>query len=302
MKIPNVYFYPTAETDPDKLSPIARKVFERIITEKKIELEKNPYLKIHPGEPGNITYTRPQTYNGIIDCLQEKGLTPSFIETNTVTGKRTNKLSHLKVVKEHGFDRIPFIVADGETGEDHIEMPVKKGRHFQTAKIAKILAGKNQVIVLSHFKGHIASGFGAAVKMLGIGFASRRGKIIQHTREKYHSEPTINWSLFYRLHWGDKFIERVADYALAASAGKKHIFLNFAINLVKDCDCDARPMEPLYPNLGIFASTDPVAIDKACMDQLQKRENKKPFKGEHVFGYAQEIGLGSAEYSLIEIA
>ena len=94
------------------------------------------------------------------------------------------------------------------------------------------------------------------------------------------------------------FRQKLAEYALAAQKGKKNIYINFALNITKDCDCDGNIMKPIYENVGIFASTDPVSIDKACFDELAKREGKGPFTGENIFKYAETLGLGSCEYIL----
>ena len=155
--------------------------------------------------------------------------------------------------------------------------------------------------MLSHFKGHILSGFGGAIKMLGLGFASGRGKTEIHSKVAIPNGQAINWTKIWTIYIGKEFRQRSAEYALAASQNKKFIYINFALNLVKNCDCDGRVMKPIYKDLGIFASTDPVAIDKACFDLLAQRENKKPYKGDDIFDYAQHIGLGSAEYHLIQL-
>ena len=152
---------------------------------------------------------------------------------------------------------------------------------------------------MSHFKGHMATGFAGAIKMLGIGFASRNGKIEAHTKNYSPAQKTINWNDMEKLYWGDIFSERVAEYALAAVNKKTYIYINFMLNITKDCDCDGMVMKPIYKNVGVFASTDPVAIDKACYDELERREGKKPFTGEKIFEYAETLGLGSRRYTLI---
>lgn len=300
MKPSTVYFVPITSTKKN-YSEEALKVLTALLQGEKITLGSEVPLKIHPGEPGNVSYNKPENYDGIIDFLESKKIKTYYIETNTVTGRRTNEKDHLVAAAEHGFTRIPFVVADGKGFTDDVAVAVPGGKHFKTAKIASGLADKDQVLVLSHFKGHVASGFGAAVKMLGIGFASRRGKMEEHTIVTPPDNGTINWAYGKNLQPNVIFRERVAEYALAASKGKQHIYVTFAINLVKDCDCDGHPMEPLYGDLGVFASTDPLAIDKACFDELARREGKTPFDGGEMFAYAEKIGLGSQQYRLVEV-
>ena len=298
MKKAKVYFHPLTSKNPKDISRIAKKLFETIIKENNIVLEKNLPLKVHPGEPGNTTFIKPAVYDGLIDFLTAKGVKPFFIETNTVTGQRTNKSSHLRVAKEHGFTRLPMVIADGETGNDQTMVPIKNGKYFKSCRIGAELANKSQVVVLSHFKGHVAAGFGAALKMLGIGFASRQGKMEIHSKEFTPELKTINWSKSDKLYPLDIFRERVVEYVLAAVNHKQYIYLTFAFDLTDNCDCDGEKMECVYRDLGIFASLDPVAIDKACFDMLEKREGKKPFEGSDIFAYAEKLGLGSQKYTL----
>ncbi len=298
MQKAKVYFHSVKKQDLKNVSKIARDLLEKIVAREKIVLEKEIPLKIHAGEPGNISYIKPKNYDGIISYFKEKNIKTYYVETTTVTGSRNSASGHIQVAKEHGFGQIPFRIFDGENGLNYTDVPVKAGHHFKSAKIASGFSDKKQVLVLSHFKGHIASGFGGAIKMLGIGFASRVGKIEQHAKNFTLSKKTINWGLD-PLYRGLEFRERTAEYALAASKGKKNIYLAFALDIVKNCDCDGMPMEAIYKDLGIFASVDPVAIDKSCFEMLFQREGKKPFLGDDIFPYAEKIGLGTGKYELI---
>jgi len=300
MSIPTVFFNPVQNESIEEQSIIAKKLFQKVVTENSISLEINLPVKVHTGQPGNTTFIRPEFFNGIIDYLEGQNCSPHFVETNMVTGPRSKESTHREVAKKHGFTRIPLVIADGENGDEDISIPVQNGRHFTKAHIATKLAHHKQILVLSHFKGHIATGFGGAIKMLGIGFASRNGKMEVHTKDYTNTQKTIDWSDNKKLYWGDEFSERVAEYALAAVSNKQYIYVNFMTNITKDCDCDGQMMKPIYDNVGIFASTDPVAIDKACYDMLAKREGRKPFAGEHIFSYAEQIGLGSTSYTLIQ--
>lgn len=286
-----VYFYPINKNNLKDASSIARLLLEKVIVENNIVLEKEIPIKVHPGEPGNISYIKPENYQGIIDYLQEKDIKTYYIETNTVTGQRTNSISHLKVAKDHGFTQIPFVVADGELGNDQVII--------NGCKIARLLAEQKQIIVTSHFKGQDSTGFGASIKQLGIGFASRSGKMHAHSKVEIPDSGKIDWSDRETLYDRPEFRKRMTDYALAAVNGKQYIYITFAMSIVENCDCDGSPMDAVYEDLGILASLDPVAIDKAAFDLLAKREGKKPFDGDETFAYAEKIGLGKREYELI---
>ena len=119
-----------------------------------------------------------------------------------------------------------------------------------------------------------------------------------HTKNYTASQKTIDWNDMKKLYCGDEFSERVAEYAQAAVHNKKYIYINFMINVTENCDCDGEIMKPIYENVGVFASSDPVAIDKACYDMLEKREGKAPFSGTSIFKYAEGLGLGSTLYKL----
>jgi hypothetical protein len=296
-----VYFSEVNKNNLKDVSNIALKLFKKVIEENKIALKKEVPIKVHPGAPGNVTFIKPENYTEIINDLLDKKIKTYFIETNTATGPRSKADTHLKAAKEHGFTQISFVIADGEKGFDHVKVEIKSGKHFKSCLIATKLANQSQIIVLSHFKGHIMSGFGAAIKHLGIGFASGRGKIDAHSKVKIDDDKTVDWSKSNTLYSAKDFRERSAEYALAAVNKNQYIYLNFALSISDNCDCDGQVMTPVYEDLGVFASLDPVAIDKACFDMLEKREGKKPFDGEEIFSYSEKIGLGKKKYQLIKI-
>ena len=302
MKKSTVYFLPYTGHDTKEIARGARKLLDVMVTEEDISLEKNLPIKVHFGEPGNISYVKPENYSEIITFVKEKGCQPFYVETCTATGPRSNATSHKQVAKDHGFTQIPVHIADGENGFDQIEKPVVGGKYFKTAKIAKELAEAKQVLVLSHFKGHGMAGFGGAIKMVGIGFASARGKIEQHSKKSIPDTETINWSDWLSLYHGTTFRERTAEYAQAAVSGQKNIYITFAISMVKNCDCDGEEMKPLYEDVGIFASTDIVAIDAATMAVVKEKIGKKPFDGEEILPYAEKLGIGSSQYELITLS
>lgn len=287
---------------------------EKLVAEREIRLEREIPIKIHSGEPGNVTFIKSNNFTDVIAFLNEQKIKTCFMETNTAAGPRSNSFSHLKIARQHGFTQLPFVVADGKRGFDHCLITITKGVHFQNCQIATKLAKASQVLVISHFKGHIMSGFGGAIKQLGLGFSSGRGKIDIHSKIKIPDDQTIDWEAVQKtengktawnselVYSGDEFRQRIAEYALAAVNNKKYPYLQYALDITANCDCDETIMKPIYADLGLFASTDPVAIDKACFDLLSERVGKKPFEGNDIFSYAEEIGLGSSKYDLIRLS
>lgn len=170
----------TGATPTKDVNAFSRRLLERIVSEENIKLEQEIPLKVHFGEKGNITFLQPENYNGIIDFLEEKKIKTLFIETSVMYGgQRHNRSLHLKTAEEHGFTRIPIMIADGEQGEDYYEVEINK-KHFAKCKLGKEFSRYEQVLVLSHFKGHLLAGFGGAIKQLAMGFASKGGKLAQH--------------------------------------------------------------------------------------------------------------------------
>lgn len=328
----------------DEINSTAAKLLKMIEEKENVNLNKFIPLKVHLGEKGNTTFIHPKNFDGIIDYLQSKSIDTAFIETNVLyKGQRNTIENHLNVAKEHGFTRIPVIIADGEAGENYENIEINK-KNFDTCKIAKDIAKENQLIVLSHFKGHALAGYGGAIKQLGMGCASKGGKLAQHansipkisgikckackacaikcpenaiTVDKKakidknkcvgcascmatcpHGAISNSW--FASL--SKSFNERLAEYAYAAAKGKQNIYITFAFNITRNCDCEGHPMKLIAKDLGIFASTDPVSIDQACLDVLDKNEGKVVFKrGRFTLEYAEKIGLGSRSYELIQL-
>ena len=341
----NVYFSPISSgSEAEKISKVAKELLKRIVKDEDIALEKRIPLKVHFGEKGNLTFIKSDNYEGIINYLKENGNEPFFIETNVLyRGQRTTRKNHVKLALKHGFNQIPIVIADGNIGEDYEEVEIGM-KNLNRCKIAKEISKQRQMIVLSHFKGHIGAGFGGAIKQLGMGCAARGGKLEQHANtvpiinplqckkckkcvQKCPSD-AINIGLFSRINkqkcigcaacisvcphgsikinWigsiSKKFYERMAEYAYAAQKGKQIIYISFALNITKNCDCEGHSMKPFVRDLGIFASTDPVAIDMACLDKLSEREDRTVFRrGRYILDYSESIGLGNKDYNLIEI-
>jgi len=345
-----VYFKPVdSYSKTEEISRGARELLEMITKDEKILLEKTIPLKVHFGEKGSITFIEPKNFEGIISFLKKRKIKSCFIETNTLyAGSRTTREKHTKTAAEHGFTALPVVIADGEAGEEFTEVEINgenatSKKHFKKCKIGREIAKQKQLIVLAHFKGHMLSGFGGAIKQLGMGCASRVGKLEQHANAHPALDPSkckkcgacvkscpanaIELEPIPRVNakkcigcarcisvcpngamdidWlstlPKTFDEKLAEYALAAQLGKKNIYINFLMNIAKDCDCWGCKMELVAKDIGILASTDPVALDKACWDLLNQREGRNVFGGEDIFAYAEEIGLGKVEYELLEI-
>lgn len=326
----------------------------KLVLEKLLEVEKTPLaaelpLKLHFGERGNRTYIPQSCYSGIIDLIEGKGSKLFYAETTVLYGgSRANSENHRKLAADHGFDRLPVVIADGNSGEDAVPVQVPGGRHFKTASIAGVLAKAEQTVVLSHFKGHMLAGFGGAIKQLSMGFASKGGKMAMHLGVKprirqwlckscglcakrcnenaiskgkksyiidpekcigcgacysicpHHSVSILSLGgLWNALTGGRVFREKLVEYALAAHAGKKNIYINFCLNVTNGCDCEPHPMRRCIDDVGVFASLDPVAVDQACYDAVA--EKGKKFRGKEQLHYAEKIGMGSAGYELVEL-
>jgi hypothetical protein len=148
----------------------------------------NLAIKVHFGEEGNKTFISPKNYEHLIHYLKLNKCLPVYIETNVLyKSKRTSKESHIELAREHGFTNLPIVIADGNAGEEMQEVEINQ-KHFKTCKVGKAYKDYNQLIVMSHFKGHGLSGFGGAIKQLGMGFAARAGKLAMHS----NSKPIIN--------------------------------------------------------------------------------------------------------------
>lgn len=336
-----VYFIKNSEADYNQLGKDAMKLLKKIVSETGHIFEKEVPIKVHFGEKGNKTFIPAKCYDDIINYLKENEVSPSFIETNVLyRGSRTTTKDHIKTAQSHGFTQIPIIIADGEIGIEYDEVEINKS-YFSKCKIGKGYGKYKQFIVTSHFKGHIAAGFGGAIKQLAMGFAARGGKLEQHTdiAPIIEDEKCISCGVcvekcdFDAIHipdtaelddskctgcagciavcpksaisnsWsGSHFYEKLSEYAYGASKDKDMIYITFVHNITEECDCLGIPMKPIVDNIGVVAGTDPVALDTACLDLVQKSSGEKLFeKGKASLIHAEKIGLGTMEYELIEI-
>lgn len=218
-------------------------------------------VKLSTGEPGGHNFLQP----ALIKDLVQK-VNGTIVECNTAYGgKRGDTRSHLQAAKDHGFTAIaPVDIMDAE-GE--VELPVEGGKHLKADIVGKNYLNYDFTVVLSHFKGHAMGGFGGAIKNISIGIASSNGK------RNIHSAGTSTTS------WGhpaqDDFLESMAEAAKAIidHCGENILYISVANNLSVDCDCDSSPADPQMGDIGILASLDPVALDKACTDLVRSSKD-----------------------------
>ena len=263
---------------------------------------------------------KPEIYDPLIDILESRQVKSCFAETSVLYGgERFEAARHIRLAESHGFTRLPVVIADGDRGECSRLVEIPNGRHFTYAAVAEKLAEAEQVLVVSHFKGHMLAGFGGALKQLSMGFAAKGGKMAMHlsvapkirqwkcrrcklcqTRcnvgaitieEKrafidtercvgcgacFSICPARAISVFSlsgikNMLFGKQiFREKLAEYAYAGHHGKRNIYLNFVADVTCGCDCEPRKMFPCIPDVGVFASLDPVAVDAASYSAALK--------------------------------
>ena len=270
------------------------------------ELTGKIAVKVHSGEDGNQNYLKPEFWRPMVEHVNG-----TVVECNTAyEGERNNTEKHNKLIKKHGWN--DFFVVDLMDAEGpDIELPIPHSGHLRSDIVGKNLLNYDSMLVLSHFKGHPMGGYGGALKQLSIGCASTAGKVNIHSAGKYTKaeEQDIMWG---DLPPQDHFLESMAE---AAEAVVNHfngnmVFVNVMKNLSVDCDCCAIAEDPCMEEVGILISTDPVAIDRACMDLIYKSNDsgKEHFlervqtrNGEHIIDVACEMGFGVKEYELITV-
>lgn len=337
----NVYFKRVEDKDYTKLSDAAKLLFEHLVKVENHVFSKKVPIKVHFGEKGNDTYVPSDCYLGVIESLKDRGVESAYIETNVLyRGARTTGESHKNIAAQHGFNQLPIIIADGEYGDSYTEVEINKS-FFKSCKIGKAFADYDQFVVMSHFKGHGSAGFGGAMKQLAMGFGSRGGKLAQHSgispvvnsskciecgkcidkcdvnaismedKAYIHSNLCVGCAGCIavcpvgaiRNDWSEtNFKEKITEYAYGAQLGKDNIYISFLINVTRECDCNGQHMEFVAKDIGVFASKDPVAIDSACIDLLQKEHGSNLFdSGRESIEHAKAIGFGSSEYNLVEL-
>jgi len=328
-------------------------------------------VKIHFGEPGNMAYIRPNYIARLVQFLQKKGAKAFLTDANTLyCGGRSNAVDHIQSAMENGFNPIavpcPVIIADGLKAIDYREVNIN-GEYCKTARIGTAIADADVVISMSHFKGHEQTGFGGALKNLGMGSASAVGKKEMHSSSqprideenctacgqcvKYCASKAMTLNKRRKAEidrekctgcgqciavcqydaaqvvWNNSAnitSFKVAEYSLAVVKDKPHFHISFVMDVSPDCDCWGCNDAPIVPNIGIAASFDPVALDKACADMVTdaaastdsclgvhehgKLQGVDKFKLIHPktdwkagLAHAEKIGLGSMDYELITV-
>ena len=354
---------------PEKLQKLIRKAgIGEIDFEKKMTA-----IKIHFGEPGNLSFLRPNYAKAVADVIKELGGRPFLTDCNTLyVGRRKDALEHLSAAYENGFNMLStgchILIADGLKGTDDVAVPVKGGEFVKEAKIGRAVMDADVFISLNHFKWHEATGFGGALKNIGMGCGSRAGKMEQHNsgkpavdREKCvgcrvcskncahgaisfpdkkasigHEKcvgcgrclGACNFDAIYNENSSavKDLNRKMAEYAKAVLDGRPHFHISLVIDVSPYCDCHGENDLPILPDVGMFASFDPVALDRACADAcnarrpvpgslLDERMHEEGFCDHHdhfenttpesewksCLDHAEKIGLGTQEYELIEV-
>lgn len=330
--------------------------------------KKYAAVKIHFGEPGNLAFLRPNYAAVVVKVIKELGGKAFLTDCNTLyVGGRKNALDHMDAAYENGFS--PFstgchvIIADGLKGTDDVLVPVEGGEYVKEAKIGRAVMDADIFITLNHFKGHEATGFGGALKNIGMGCGSRAGKMEMHSAGKpyineqdcvgcgrcvkicAHDAPSISEgkaSIDQNKCVGcgrcigvcpmdavreagdesnDILNRKIAEYSKAVVDGRPHFHISLVIDVSPNCDCHAENDIPIVPDVGMFASFDPVALDVACADAVNRQPviaNSQLDRMPHVhhdhfidsapstnwksaIEHAVKIGVGNGEYELIEI-
>lgn len=332
-------------------------------------------IKLHFGELGNISYLRPNYARAVVDLVKELGGKPFLTDCNTMyPGSRKNALEHLECAWQNGFTPLtvgcPILIGDGLKGTDDVCVPVNGGEYVKEAKIGRAVMDADVFISLTHFKGHEMTGFGGAIKNIGMGCGSRAGKTEQHssgTPEIYadacrecrkcqkecangglvfdEASKKMTVDLEHCVGCGrclgacnfdaisfatDNAVEvlnrRMAEYTKAVVDGRPQFHVSLVVDVSPNCDCHGENDVPILPNIGMFASFDPLALDQACVDaclkaaplpgsQLARHLEDPEFHDHHdhftnstpesewrsCLEHAEKIGLGSREYELITV-
>ena len=265
-------------------------------------LEGNVAVKISTGERGGHNFLNS---NLIKDLVQK--LNGTIVECNTAyKGKRFDTKDHLETIKHHGFASIANV--DILDQDKEMALEVLNGKHLKVNYVGKNLENYDSMLVLSHFKSHAMGGFGGALKNVCIGLASKEGKCHIHTAGKTKNVD----EMFDNFAKQEVFLECMAEacHSIINYMDNKMVYINVMNNISLDCDCNANPKEPSINDIGILASTDPVALDKACVDLIYQsnEDGKKELieriekqKGTHLLEYSKKLGLGNTSYELIDI-
>ena len=330
-------------------------------------------IKIHFGEPGNLSYLRPNYAKVLADAIRERGGKPFVTDCNTLyAGRRKDALEHIDSAFENGYT--PYscgchvIIADGLKGTDDVEVPVAGGEYVKNAKIGRAIMDADVIISLNHFKGHEQTGFGGAIKNIGMGCGSRAGKMEQHSCGKPYikTDKCVGCRFCAKqcAHGAIRFREdhkasidesccvgcgrcigvcahnavsprndaapaelckRMAEYAKAVLDGRPQLHISLVVDVSPYCDCHGENDLAVIPNVGMFASADPVALDQACADAcnampvipgslLDEHLHDETCRGgdhfhtispntdwEVCLAHAEKLGIGTRRYELVTI-
>ena len=261
-----------------------------------VELPGKVGVKLSTGESERTNYLRPALIGDLVRMLNG-----TIVECNTAYGgSRSSTAMHMQLAKDHGFTDIAEV--DILDAEDSMELPVEGGNRLSVDYVGSHFANYDSFIVLSHFKGHAMAGFGGAIKNISIGFGSSMGKVWIHSGGTKTSGSI----------WGeqDPFLEAMADAAkgVDSAMGDNIVYISVLNRLSVDCDCDGNPSEPDMHDIGILASTDPLAVDQAAIDLVYAMPDSASLverigsrNGLHTLDAAEAIGLGSRTYQLVNL-
>ena len=283
----------TKELNPESIVKIYKKLG--------VNLKGNVAVKVHSGEAGNQNFLKPEFMKNIIEYVNG-----TVVECNTAySGERDTTEAHKKLMKNHGWSQYYNVdIMDG-LGDKEIEIP--NGKIIKKNYIGKNFDNYDSMLVLSHFKGHPMGGYGGALKQLAIGIASSKGKRYIHCAGKENG----TYDDMFKTDQ-TKFLEAMADAASSVHNLLKDrvVYINVMANMSVDCDCCAVAEDPCMKDIGILASTDPIAIDQACIDLVYNSndpgkdhliERIDSRNGRHIIEAANELGFGTIEYELINI-
>jgi len=351
-----VYF--VAVNNDDGILAVQEKLRRLLTTSKVLDIVPpgaRAVLKLHFGEEGNKGYVRPEYVRVLSEQIISRRANPILSDTNTLyRGMRTNSRDHLTIATKHGFTTAATLaeVVIPEDGPSTVaSIPIQQ-KHIEVAKVSRLFLDAGALIDVTHFKGHMMTGFGGALKNIGMGCASREGKLAQHSdvSPMVHTENCVGCAACVKVcpvtaislvdkkasingekcigcasclaaceyhamdvKWesgGAVLQEKMVEYAKAVLDRQKGkaAFVNFALKITKECDCLAQDDPRIAPDVGIFASLDPVAIDKACYDRVVAASGKDVFKKAHPdrdamkqLRYAAQLGLGNLDYDLVRV-
>jgi uncharacterized Fe-S center protein len=257
-------------------------------------------VKLSTGEPGNHHFLDPLLIKDLVQSVDG-----TIVECNTAYGgKRANTAMHKQVAIDHGFTAIAKVDIMDEKGS--ISLPFANGKNITEDFVGASFANYDSVLVLSHFKGHPMGGFGGAIKNISIGIASSEGKAWIHSGGKSKTRA------FGSGNTQEEFLESMAEAAGAVmnKMGDDIVYISVMNHLSVDCDCSGNPAKPEMDDIGILASLDPVALDKACVDQVYASDTKRSASlreriesrnGMHTLDHAEALGLGSQKYELVMV-